>query len=299
MSLTDEHSESIISKIGRRSSPHICSLLPEIPELENLVTNYPDGAGLPNRGVHEVLDCFAPTPLLLVIENAHELPLECLNSLLTGVLQHRSMLCLMSWEQLATDLFTEPRIATKTAQLDLTLLDKADIRSLLADMLNHSEARVRELAGEIQGKTDGVPALVHELIQELHETGTITFKRASGDQRGHWGWNIDEVRRYFFNSNSNQRITNLIDALPDNSREPICAGACLGEHFDLETIEQSLGVPGPELAKHLRPAITSGVIALASDGQYQFSHPRVRANLYERIPEQVKAELHLKIAIKF
>ena len=296
LSLSDEHSDSIIQKISRRSSAHICSLLNEVPELDSLVTNYPDGAGLPNKGVHELLDCFAPTPLLLIVENAHELPFECLNSLLNGALQHRSLLCLLSWEELPADLFSEPRVATKTAQLDLTLLDKADIRSLLADMLNHSEARVRELAGEIQGKTDGVPALIHELIEELHDSGTIAFKRATGEQQGQWGWNIDEVRRYFFNSNSNQRIANLIDALPEQSREPICAGACLGEHFNLDTIEHALGVPAADLAKHLRPAITSGVVALASDGQYQFSHPRVRANLYERTPAAVKVDLHLKIA---
>lgn len=295
LSLADDSGDPVIEKISRRSSTDICSLCSYIPELESILTNFPEGAGLPNKGIHELIECFAPTAIIIAIENANELPVECLHSLLEGVVLHRSILCISTWEELDSKFFAAPRIATKATQLDLELLDNADIRSLLADMLSHTEARVRELAAEIQGKTDGVPALVQELIRELHESGAIAFERGS-DARGQWTWNIDEVRRYFFNSNSSQRVTSLIDALPEDSREPICAGACLGEYFDLETVSQATGLPIGEIAKRLRPAVSTGVLAMASEGHYQFSHPRVRANLYERMPEDLKNQLHQKLA---
>ena len=54
------------------------------------------------------------------------------------------------------DLFAEPRLATKTTSCALPALEKADVRSLLADMLSHSEARVRELAAELHPERVGV-----------------------------------------------------------------------------------------------------------------------------------------------
>ena len=296
LSLPDEQSGATLDKIAHKSSPHMGTLLGEIPELASVVTNYPDGPGLPNKGIHEIVDAIAPTSLLLSVENSHVLPLECLHSLIYGCLQHRGIMCVLTWENFDDEVFADPRLATKNTVIDLHLLDKADIRSLLADMLGHTEARVRELAGEVQGKTDGVPALVHELIFELHDAGTIVYERAEGETRGQWGWNIDEVRRYYFNSNSSERISSLLDTLPNEAREPICAGACLGESFNLDIVAKAIQVPSAELAKQLRPAISTGILALTDESQYQFSHPRVRATLYERIPEDTKQRLHLTIA---
>ncbi len=295
LSLPAEQSDPILNKLSRRNSPHLTCLINDIPELASIVSTTSTLPGLPGKGIREIIDAVAPLTLLLVVENADMLPAECLQSLLLGCVESRSVLALMTWEEYDPRPFSEPRFATKNTVIDLHLLDKADIRGMLADMLGHNEPRVRELAAEIQNKTDGVPALVQELIFELHAAGSIAYDR----QAGQWGWDIDEVRRYFFNSNSSERISALIDALPPEAREPLCAGACISESFDLKVVARVTGMDTTEVAKLLRPAITTGIIALNNDGHYQFSHPRVRATLYERIPDNVKQRLHLAVAAAY
>ncbi|MEM9623681.1 MAG: GAF domain-containing protein, partial [Pseudomonadota bacterium] len=295
LSMPADQSDSVLNKLSRKNSPHLACLVGHIPELASIIETQTKLPGLPSRGIREIIDALAPLTLLLVVENADLLPEECLQSLLTGCVESRSVMTLLTWEEYQPAAFAEPQFATKNTVLDLHLLDKADIRAMLADMLGHNEPRVRELAAEIQVKTDGVPALVHELIFELHAAGSIAFDR----QASQWGWDIEEVRRYFFNSNSTERISAMIDGLPEEAREPLCAGACINETFDLKMVASVTATAPTEVAKLLRPAVTTGIVAMNNDGHYQFSHPRVRATLYERIPDTDKQRLHLAIAEAF
>ena len=292
LSLPGEQSDAVLTKLTRKASPHLNSLLPDIPELENLISPLGSTPGLPSKGIMEILDAIAPLTLVITIENAHVAPEECIARVLSECVSHRSILTLLTWEEFDDTPFKDPRIATKTTFIEMHLLDRADIRDLLSDMLSHSEAKVRELAAEVHTKTDGVPALVSDLIFELHQAGHIYFDRADGG----WAWHIDEVRRYFFNSDSSDRISSLLDDLPGPARRPLCAGACAGESFDLKLVAAVIGEPEHSVAQRLRPAISNGILALSTEGHYQFSHPRVRATVYESTPTDVKQELHLAIA---
>ncbi len=292
LSMTEEASSAILAKLTRRPSAHLTALARHLPELADIIEPTTQSAGLPGKGISEVLDAIRPLTLVLIVENAHAPPPECISALMDECLEHRSILTVFTWEEDNDTLFKDARVATKTSYLPMHLLDKADIREMLSDMLSHSEARVRELASEVQTKTDGVPEYVHELIYELHQAGHIFYDR----QQGEWAWDIEQARRYFFNSNSNERISGLLDALPGESREPLCAGACVGETFEIDLLEAILEKPASDLAKLLRPAITQGIIGMSGEGEYQFSHPRIRAILYERTPLDLKNRLHLAVA---
>ncbi len=306
LSMPESSSDSALARIAERSSPHMSVLADHINELASIIEPNSGGAGLPGKGIIEVLDALQPQTLVLVIENAQVLPSECISAILEPCLTHRSVLVVFCFDEADDSAFTEARIATRTTHLPMHLLDKADIRDLLSDMFSHSEARVRELAAEVHQKTDGVPVLVHELIFELHTAGHIYYER----KQAQWGWDIDEVRRYFFNSNSNERINAILETLPDATQGPLCAGACIGNIFELPLVakvmslcdtEEDEAQPNPsvdsaEVAKHLRPAITQGVLAMNADGHYQFSHPRIRTTLYECTADAFKQELHLAIA---
>ena len=292
LSMPEELSEPTLKRFRGRSSAHLSVLVEALPELASIVDPVAGKAGLPSKGIDEILGCIKPMTLVLCIEDAHLLPRECISAIIEQSIQHRSILTLFTWEELDDKIFSDARIATKTTQLPLHLLDKADIRDLLSDMLNHSEARVRELATEIYNKTDGVPSFVHELIFELQHAQHIFYDR----QTSHWSWDIEEVRRYFFNSNSNERISVLLESLPQETREPLCAGACVGEVFDANIIASIVDETVASVAKRLRPAISDGIIAMSGERYYQFSHPRIRTTLYERTPSATKKKLHLAIA---
>ncbi len=106
--------------------------------------------------------------------------------------------------------FKDARIAGKTTDIVMTALDKGHLRSLLADLLSQSEARVRELAAEIHAKTDGVPSHVLELLFELHDQNAL-FYDALHNQ---WTWDLEQVRAHFFSDNTRERIERQLEKLP-------------------------------------------------------------------------------------
>jgi hypothetical protein len=280
LSNAGEQAETVISKLRSNRSPHLPILATHIPELQNIVSSDTSGPGDAREGIELLLEILKPISLCFILENADAVPESCLDRFVELSLAQRSVFIVLAQESKAPRLLEQARIATKTTGVELGLLSKADIRALLADMLGHSEARVRELASEIEHKTDGVPELIHELIYELHQAEHVAYDK----QLGAWGWDIDEVRRYFFNSNSNDRIYTLLDELPTEAREPLCTGACIGENFNTALVGQVLNSPAGDVSKHLRSAITAGIVAIVDDGEYQFAHPRVRSVTYERIP---------------
>ncbi len=296
MSTSSASSERIIEKLGESTSPHLASLRGLIADLSAVVPAH-SKPGLPAKGIRTLLRIINPTPILLVVEEAHYVPSECLSAFIELCVEQRNLLTVLTSEDTLDDVLGEPRVSTKTSCLDLQLLDKADIRELLSDLLGHSEARVREFAGYVFEKTDGVPQDIHQLIFELHEKGHIAW-----DRKAHqWGWDAQQIQRYYFNNNSDERINRLIEAVPEDAREPLCTGACIGEAFKLALVAQVLGQEPSYIAGVLRRVINLGVLGIVGDADqrtYQFSHPRVREILYERTPDQLKTALHNAIAHK-
>ena len=236
LSVAGDQTEAVISKLRSNRSPHLFALAAHIPELQNIVSSSTDAAGLPGKGIELLLEILNPASLCFILENTDTVPEECLERLVQIAIHQRSVMIVFAQEANTHHLFDQARVATKTSAIELSFLSKADICALLADMLGHSEARVRELASEIHNKTDGVPALVHELLRELHHAETVVYDKQSSA----WGWDIEEIRRYYFNSNSNDRIYDLLENLPGESREPLCTGACVGENFNAELIARVL-----------------------------------------------------------
>ncbi len=315
LSLNNDDAEQLLARISRLESPDVMTLIRFIPELRSLIDSAaPSTAGLPARGIQQLLKALAPQPICLVIEAVDQVPKECLSSLVNISLETRNLLLVFSRERADDSLLSEPRIATKCTTLALTLLEKADIRSLLADTLSHSEARVRELASEIQEKTDGLPSDVLTLIEELHRAQAINHKPADGT----WMWDMDRVRGHYFSNNTSARVRQQLALLPAETAAILAQASAIGEQFPVSLLATLSNEDEATLAARLRPAITQGLIVVnpaaasrdsnqrknkadtvhsyAERVHYQFSHPRIRALVYAAISDEEKLDLHTQIA---
>jgi PAS domain S-box-containing protein len=308
LSLGGERGTSLVERIEKIDSADVHCLTEQIPELKNLLRprlpSENDKAGLGSKGIVELLIALQPQPLCVIVEETDTLPRECLDSLLETALETRNLLLTVTRESSDEQSFANPRIATKSQILELSVFDKADIRSLLSDLLSHSEARVRELAGELHAKTDGLPAHVLELIDELHHLGAIKHDPTSTE----WTWDIDKVRGHYFSNNSLERIQQHISKLPADTRELLDAGAAIGDHFAASVVATLNDADTVAVTARLRPAVTQGLLItqtanFADDQQpiqgrivYQFSHPRIRALIYSQMGDTRKSTKHLSIA---
>jgi len=151
-----------------------------VPELASIIdTDNADDSTLYGRAeehlLRALLRAFSPIPVALAIEQADRLDPDTITELLSVALHGRHLLVLLTAEDSDLSEFSDARIAGKTTDIVMTALDKGHLRSLLADLLSQSEARVRELAAEIHAKTDGVPSHVLELLFELHDQNALFY----------------------------------------------------------------------------------------------------------------------------
>jgi len=290
LSMPPNTHEGLLEGINARGD-RIAPLIQQIPELSALITKNQSPVGSIESALSEFLALLGNSGTVFILENAQLAPAGCVADFISRCLDVRGLFVAMTWSDDPGIEFSDPRVATKSTLLPLTALSKAAVRDLLSDMLQLSQARVRELAGEVRLKTDGIPSLIHELIHELHADALIFYDRVQES----WSWRIDDIRAYFFNSSTAQRLSAILDDLPEQTRKPLCLGACIGEHFTLDQCNALLD-NCENTAQALRPAVTSGALKLDIDGHYQFSAPRIRLALYERITDLDKERFHLKIA---
>jgi PAS domain S-box-containing protein len=285
---------------GAANAPTLVRL---VPELASLLGETHGELPVTLTGAAEeqllqaLLRAFSPLPVTLIVEQAESLASETLQEAVAIAAHGRHLLLVLTSEHSGLPELHDEEIADRAIDIELTLLDKAHLRSLLADMLSQSEARVRELAGEIHAKTDGLPAHVLDLLFELHVRETIYYDSANGQ----WSWDIEQVRTHFFSDNTKERVERQVEQLPADTLTLMQLGACIGTCFEgqlLATIEQ---VPLQEVSARLRKAVSAGLLAgtrepdSATDA-YQFAHPRVRALLYAGIGDAEKCRIHLAVA---
>jgi len=314
LSLNNTDAEDLLAGISAADSADVQTLLKFIPELRSLIEiDTVSSAGLPERGIRALLQALAPHPVCVVVEATDQVPQECMTALLQTALSTRNLLLVFTRERSDETLLAEPRVATKATTLPLSMLDKADLRSLLADLLSQSEARVRELASEVHEKTDGLPGDVLALVEELHRAAAITHNASDGT----WSWDLERVRGHYFSNNTSARVRQQLSMLPAETAIVLEQASAVGDQFAVSLLAALAGEDDTTLATRLRPAITQGLIVVnptvqslkkargEKDGKspsyaerlhYQFSHPRIRALVYSRISDADKLELHTRIA---
>jgi PAS domain S-box-containing protein len=304
LSLSSSEAQAALERLQRLTPPHLQTLAGHLAELRPLLPDAARGRSEPPTPVHlavmQALRTLAPLPLCLIVEDVDEQPDDDIAQLLNGAVEQHHLLLAFTQQRAEPRWFERPRLATKRVGIDLGPLQIGDVRKLLADMLSHGEARVRELAAELHSKTDGVPGQLIELLFELHGEQIITYEPAEGA----WRWDLDGVRSHYFSNNSSDRIGAQLDALPEATREALNWAAALGYTFQPTLLRALTGDTGDDLPAVLRPALAAGLLRISdNDGEepgaerpLRFSHPRIRALLYGRLGAECKPAYHAAIA---
>ena len=167
-----------------------------------------------------------------------------------------------------------------------------DVTELVADTLHCGLPTAKPLAAVVHEKTQGNPFFVIQFITSLHEELLLTFDR----EKTSWKWDLDRIRDKRFADNVVELMVNKLEQLPVGTRETLKRLACLGSMAGIPLLAMVQGRSEAEVQADLWEAVRRELIVRLEEGSYKFVHDRAWEATYSLIPEELRAEAHLRIA---
>ncbi len=178
----------------------------------------------------------------------------------------------------------------RVEEIVLTPLGLDDIGRLVTDAVHCEPERARPLAQLVHEKTSGNPFFAIQFLSALNEEGLLAFDPVAPA----WRWDIDLIRARSYTDNVADLLVEKMKRLSVSAQEAMKQLACLGNVADVATL--TLVYEESEEAVHaaLWEAVYAGLV-LRQASAYTFLHDRIQQAAYSLIPEERRADVHLRI----
>lgn len=196
--------------------------------------------------------------------------------------------------------------ACPVRHLALTPLGRADASALIADILHHDPAEGSDLVAVVHEKTQGNPFFLRELLRALHNEQLLVFDEA--EER--WTWDVPGIEAKGFSDNVVDLLVTEIGRVGPATQRALGIAACIGNHFDADTLALVAETDKAALSAQLGEALGRGFILAAAsmkvtgagaDGvhatsvSFRFAHDRVQQAAYSLVAAEERPRLHARI----
>jgi PAS domain S-box-containing protein len=188
---------------------------------------------------------------------------------------------------------TLAKIRTAGAAIEgivLAPLSIEDMDQLVMDSLHCEPDRARALAQLMREKTGGNPFFAIQFLTALAEEGLVAFDPVAAG----WQWNIDQIRATSYTDNVVDLMAGKLRRFSATTQEALKQLACLGSVAEIGTLTLVHGETEKAMHAALWEAVHAGLI-FRKDTAYKFLHDRIQQAAYTLIPEERRAEVHLRI----
>jgi DNA-binding CsgD family transcriptional regulator/tetratricopeptide (TPR) repeat protein len=270
--------------------PELAPILPAAPE--------PLGDKLAERhrlfrAVRELLGALGPS--VLVLEDLHwgdQATLELLLFLLPELPPAILLVCTYRSEDVPEGspllrLTARTPSASSSARLELELLDRAQVRDLVGEILE-SDNISDEFAGYLFERSAGLPFVVEEMLLLLKEREGLVHRSGVWVRR-----ELEELRvPRAYRDSTLERMASLSAA----ARSLVQAAAVLGAPTAEEVIHGVAGLADIGAPEALTDALSSALLFEVGEGTYGFRHPLARQGVEDAIATPLRRQLHLRAA---
>jgi predicted ATPase len=164
-----------------------------------------------------------------------------------------------------------------------------DLEQLISDSLHCESQPAGPLVQLVQEKTGGNPFFAIQFLSALADEALLVFD----DADARWICDLNRIRAKRYTDNVVDLMVVKLNRLPPETQAPLRQLACVGAgaaYALLATVCQS---SQEELHENLWEAVRTGLV-LRSEDSYAFQHDRIREAAYSLIPEEARAEAHLR-----
>jgi predicted ATPase/signal transduction histidine kinase len=165
-----------------------------------------------------------------------------------------------------------------------------DLGSLVADSFHCEPEHASALAELIHEKTAGNPFFAIQFISALGQERLVTFDRGEG----RWCWDLNRIHAKGYTDNVVDLMVGKLNRLPVETQNALQQLACLGNSADFAMLRMVYQDSNEEMHGHLSEAVRIGFI-FRSETSYSFVHDRVQEAAYSLIPQELRADAHLRI----
>jgi PAS domain S-box-containing protein len=165
-----------------------------------------------------------------------------------------------------------------------------DVGQLVADAMHCEPERARPLAELVQEKTGGNPFFAIQFFTALADEGLLAFDPAVRA----WQWDMDRIRAKSYTDNVVDLMAGKLKRLSPTTQEALKRLACLGNAAPTATLALIDGETEEAMHTALWEAVHAGLV-LREDGAYKFLHDRIQQAAYSLIPDEQRADVHLRI----